>query len=534
MNKAVAVSGSGDPLQEAEKLAADGNTSGAFAAFKAAIDGAPITARARAADMALELGKADQAFVLAEEAWRIAPDAPEALLLMGRVAWRVGAIDDSLACLDRIRRGDPLWAEAQAERAEALMAGKKHGEAYNDLRSALRTDPREPALWLALGHVLNSLDRLDEAEDAYRNTTDLQPESVRALAGIADVCLKLGRPDEAVEAGEKALELSSNDPVARTILGHALLAIGRDGEGWSAYEARFDAHNIDRRIGAKSRDFDMPLWDGTSLKDQSLLVWGEGSPADEIRFAALVPEIIRQDPSPLLLECDPRLKSLFERSFDGATVVARASPPDEAITGGLVHWQSPIGGLALRTKVYEDGYAKLAKAYLEADAAKMSSWRDRWASGDDRIIGLSWRHPDPEAARRSIPLEAILDAVAIPGRVVVSLQRGMTPEERDLAADKLLLEPDPDPTDVDAMAARVAACDVVVTVDSLVAHLASALGIDTRVLLDNGADARWGLGKARTAWYPTARLYWQDHDGSWQRAVTQMRRALDGAGKPSS
>lgn len=478
--------------------------------------------------MALELGEADQAFVLAEEAWRIAPDAPEALLLMGRIAWRVGAIEDSLACLDRIRRGDPLWAQAQAERAEALVAGKKPVEAYNDLRFALRSDPREPGLWLTLGHVLMSLDRLDEAEDAYRNTTDLQPESVRALAGIADVCLKLGRPDEAVQAGEKAVELSGNDPVARTVLAHALLAIGRDSEGWMAYEARFDANNVDRRYGAKSRDFDMPTWDGSSLKDQSLLVWGEGSPADEIRFAAMIPEIIRRDPSPLILECDPRMQALFARSFNGTTVVSRASPPDEAITGGLVHWQAAIGSLAMNTRIYENGYASLAKAYLEADQDKVMSWRDRWSSGGDRIIGLTWRHPDPEAARRSIPLEAVLDAVAIPGRVVVALQRGMTPEERDLASDKLLLEPDPDPTDVDAMASRVAACDVVVTIDSLVAHLSSALGIDTRILLDSGADARWGLGKARTPWYPTARLYWQDHDGSWQRAIKQMRKALDG------
>lgn len=376
--------------------------------------------------------------------------------------------------------------------------------------------------------MLLSLDRLDEAEDAYRNTTDLEPESVRALAGIADVCLKLGRPDEAVEVGEKAVALAGNDPVARTILALALLAIGRDAEGWSAYEARFDANNIDRRLGAKGRDFDMPRWDGSSLKDKSLLVWGEGSPADEIRFAAMLPELIRRDPSPLILECDPRMKVLFERSFDGVTVVSRASPPDEAITGGLLHYQSAIGSLALQTKVYENGYGSLARAYLEADQAKVMSWRDRWSSGGDRIIGLSWRHPDPEAARRSIALEALLDEVAIPGRVVVSLQRGMTAEERDLSTDKLLLEPDPDPTDVDAMASRVAACDVVVTVDSLVAHLSSALGIDTRILLDNGADARWGLGKARTPWYPTARLYWQDHDGSWKRAISQMRRALDG------
>ncbi|MFX4221037.1 MAG: hypothetical protein ACMVO3_08630 [Thalassobaculum sp.] len=89
---------------------------------------------------------------------------------------------------------------------------------------------------------------------------------------------------------KKAVAISSNDPVARTILALAMLAIGRDGEGWAAYEARFDANDVDRRIGAKGRDFDMPRWDGGSLKDKSLLVWGEGSPADEIRYAAMLPK----------------------------------------------------------------------------------------------------------------------------------------------------------------------------------------------------------------------------------------------------
>ena len=519
---------SNDPLIDGERLAAEGNIQAAFSAFQAAIDSAPITARARAADMALELGAADQAFALAEEAWRIAPNAPEALLLMGRIAWRVGAIEDSLRCLDRIEHGTSLWPQAQAERAEALMAGRKPLEAYSDLRSALKSDPKEPALWLTLGHVLTSLDRLDEAEDAYRNTTDLDPESVRALAGIADVCLRLGRPEEAVEAGEKAVALSANDPVARTVLAHALLAIGRDAEGWAAYEARFDAHHIDRRIGAKRREFEAPFWDGSNLGDKSLLVWGEGTPADEIRFAALLPELIRRDPSPLFIECDPRLTALFERSFDVAKVVARASPADEALSDGLVHWQAAIGSLSYLTNAYEGDYSNLPQAFLEADSGTAATWRDRWAPSGERVIGLTWRHPDPEASRRSLLLEQILDVVALPGRVIVSLQRGMTSEERTLADGKLILEPDPDPNDVDAMAGRIAACDVVVTIDSLVAHLGAGLGIDTRILLDSGADARWGLGKARTPWYPKARLYWQDHDGSWDRALRQLKRSVDG------
>ena len=104
----------------------------------------------------------------------------------------------------------------------------------------------------------------------------------------------------------------------------------------------------------------------------------------------------------------------------------------------------------------------------------------------------------------------------------------MTDEERDEAGDRLRIEPDWDPNDVDDLAARAAACDVVVTIDSLVAHLSAGAGIDTRILLDAGAAARWGAGRDRTRWYPSARLYWQDVQGDWTRALGRMRLAVDG------
>ena len=122
-----------DPLAEGERLAREGNRSAAVEAFDAAVDGAPITARARAADMLLELGRLDAALTRAEAAWRIAPEAPEALLLMGRVAWRARAVREALACLDRIPESSALWPDAQAERAEAMLAGRRPDEAYTDV-----------------------------------------------------------------------------------------------------------------------------------------------------------------------------------------------------------------------------------------------------------------------------------------------------------------------------------------------------------------------------------------------------------------
>ncbi|NQW09317.1 MAG: tetratricopeptide repeat protein [Alphaproteobacteria bacterium] len=523
------MSGRVDPLAEGDRLAKSGDSAGAMAAYEAAFDGAPITARARAAELLLEIGRAQGALTHAEDAWRIAPNAPEALLLMGRVAWRVGAVKEALRCLDRIGEGSEFWPAAQAERAGALLADNRPDVAYEHVRDALKQHAGEPTLWLAMGHTLMGLDRLEDAEAAYRKTTDLLPGSGRALAGVAEVCLRLGRPQEAVEAGEQAVEASGNDPVARTVLAHALLAVGRHEEGWAAYEARFQAFTLDRRVGARPRSFEFPSWNGSDLSDSSILVWGEGAATDEIYFSALLPQLVAQAPHPLILECDPRLEGLFARSFPVASVIARANPPAEEITDRFFHWQTAIGGLALRLKAYEGDYGAMTNGYLAADAGQIERWRGRWTeSGASRVIGLAWRHPDTEAARRSVPLAPLLNGLAKPGRAVVSLQRGMTDEERATAGERMRIEPDWDTNDVDDLAARTAACDVVVSIDSLVAHLAAGLGLDTRILLDTGADGRWGIGRIRTPWYPSASLYWQGRNGAWDKAIAALTQAVDG------
>lgn len=517
-----------DPLAVGDRLVREGEREKALAAFDAAVDGAPITARARAADVLLELGRLDAALERAEAAWRVAPEAPEALLLMGRVAWRARAVKEALTCLDRIPEDSPLWPEAQAERAEALLAGRRADEAYDDLRRALKQRSDAPTLWLSLGHVLMALERLEEAEDAYRQTVDRLPTSGRGLAGLAEVCLRLGRPDEAVAAGERAVEVSHGNPVARTVLANALLAVGRHEEGWAAYEARFDAFVLDHRVGVKARSFESPVWNGSALADSSILVWGEGTPSDEVGFAALLPALAGQNPSALILECDPRLQVLFQRSFPDVEVVPRTTPPDPELANRFVNWQCAAGGLAHRLKAHRDDYAAIRRGYLQVDEGKRERWRARWTgNGSGRVIGMAWRHPDSDAERRSVPFKPLLDALSASGRSLVSLQRGMTDAERDLAADRMRLEPDGDVNDVDDLAARAAACDVVVTVDSLIAHLAAGAGVDTRILLDAGADARWGAGRAKTSWYPGVRLYWQDA-GGWAKTIKRLGLAVDG------
>ncbi len=177
-----------------------------------------------------------------------------------------------------------------------------------------------------MGHVLMALERIEEAEDAYRRSLEGLPTSGRGLAGLAEVCMRLGRPEEAVTAGERAVEVSQGNPVATTVLAHALLAVGRSQEGWAAYEARFAAYAIDRRIGVKPRSFETPDWDGSSLADTSILVWGEGTPADEAHFAGADPGVAGPGPEP----ADPGMRSAPRRPVQAFVPGGRGGSPDHA------------------------------------------------------------------------------------------------------------------------------------------------------------------------------------------------------------
>lgn len=515
-----------DPLVQGDKLAAKGDFEAAIAAYDSAVDSAPMTARSKAVNLLLEVDRADEALERAEEAWRLAPETPEALYLMAKVAWRIGAYKEAFRCFDMIPEDAPEWVAAQTEKAEALIAKGDADTAYKDLRAALRSHPESPEIWTSLGSTLMSLDRLDEAQEAYQQTTELQPNSGRAMAGVAEVFMKMGKLKKAVKAGEDAVAKDGSDAVTRTILAYTLLAVGRHPEGWDNYEARFAAYTSDRRVGTKRRNFEAPLWDGSKLRDKSILLWGEGSASDEVRYAALVHALIKKGPDPVIFEADPRLVPLFERSFPTIDVVPRSNPPSDLIVGGLSHFQCPTGSLPLKLIAYRNDYDDIPNGYLKADADHVDAWREKWGGSDNTIIGLNWRHPDEKAKNRSVKLEDILTRFAGEGRTLVSLQRSHTDEERATAEGKMQIEEDVTDDDFDDLAARAAACDVVISIDTLVAHLALGLGVSTHVLLDSGADARWGVNEDSTSWYQTASLHWQGAEGSWARALGQCLKGL--------
>jgi hypothetical protein len=296
-------------------------------------------------------------------------------------------------------------------------------------------------------------------------------------------------------------------------LAHALLAQGKLAEGWREYEWRL------RQPGFAWGVHGLPRWDGSDPAGRTILVVAEQGLGDAILFARFVPELARRGARVRLL-CRPQLERLFGSSFAGEPVrVTADAAADVSDVDAHVHLLSLPHVLALETVARRAGY-------LRPDAALVDAWRERTAALRRPRIGLVWAG-NPERAgddSRSLAADAVSPlGAACPGADWVCLQAG-------LAA----AAPRPFPmadwmsaaADFADTAALISTLDLVVSVDTSVAHAAAALGKPLWLLAPHNVCWRWSMGDEESPWYPGVRLFRAEQPGEWRAVVDAVGRAL--------
>jgi hypothetical protein len=316
------------------------------------------------------------------------------------------------------------------------------------------------------------------------------------------------------------------------------------------------------------RPYPQPLWTGEKLSTGRLLLWGEQGVGDEIQFAGLIPDAIRTG-NRIVLDCDPRLKPLFARSFPEVEVVSRpnielnselAPGPDSTHTTALrapsfplfsaervgyhepEHSSSdpeeaqitshlPTGSLPGLFRRTEATFAAATSPYLKADPAETKRFRARYSDGR-KLIGLAWQTRNKQTGRkRSIDLTQLAPLFAQPGIRWISLQYGdfdALEEQAAAAGAPLLIDRAVDQfANIDLFAAQIAAMDQVITIDNSTAHLAAALGLPVWLLLPFAADWRWLQSRSDSPWYPTMRLFRQPKLGDWESVIESVQNALN-------
>jgi tetratricopeptide (TPR) repeat protein len=484
----------------------------------AALKVAPQSADAHA-NLGLVLGalkRPDDALASFDRALELAPDHLEALGNRGNVLLDLNRPDAALACFDRLLAREPRHLPSRVNRGNALMALGRPEEAIAEYDAALALNPHDGKAQLNRASALFRLGRPADALAGFDRVLASAPQYAEAHVGRGQALQALGRHADALASYRQAAALRKDYADAHFNAALALLTLGDYRAGFAEYEWRW------KRSGIAHRGFGKPLWLGDyPLGRKTILLHAEQGVGDTIMFARYAPLLARSGAG-VVLEVQSELKELLAQ-FNGVTVVARG----EALPRFDVH--CPLGSLPLALKT-EPGSVPADIPYLHASAERIAAWRPRLAALGNKRVGLVWAGNPAHVndRNRSIALSRLTPLLSTPGITFVGLQREVpTGERREvLALPPVLINFGEEFTDFSDTVAVISSCDLVISVDTAVAHVAAAMGRPTFLLLPFWPDWRWTLTGETSPWYPHARLFRQGADGDWDRVIARVRSEI--------
>ena len=441
-----------------------------------------------------------------------APDMAEAHSNLGVVFKEKGELDAAADCYRRAIRIAPDLADAHCNLGILLHEQGALEEAAESLENALEAAPVNPIVEANLGAVMAGLERHEDAERLLKKALQRMPQDPDILFNIGRAAFAGGQLDRAVKFYRLAIKFAPEFAAAHHSLAHALLARGELAEGWREYDWRWRAKNFIHEL----RHHPFPKWDGSSPAGKRILIWDEQGVGDKLLFAGLIPELLAAG-ADCVIETDPRLVGLFQRSFAGATVVPFEREQNALTDIGEFDFQLPIGDLPRWLRPEFMNFRPLGR-YLSVDANLLNSMKKRYRDlGGETVVGISWASNPP----KGVSLEALMPVLSLPGITWVNLQYGDHSREieklRREGGIEIYSDPGVDPIkDLDRFAAQVAAMDAVVTIQNTTLYVAGGVGVPTFALTAPAPDWRWFGGAGRLGETPV--------QAPWHENVTLFKR----------
>jgi tetratricopeptide (TPR) repeat protein len=449
------------------------------------------------------------------------PDAETANTVANALA-DLGDLDGAISRYERALQLRPDWPDALNNLGTVLLKRGDADRAAECHRRALAVDPQDARAHCYLGDALASLQQFDAAADCYRKSLAIDPGNAEAHNNLGNVWLDLGRVDEAVAAYRRATSLLPDSPAVHANLSQALLTHGDLLEGFAEQESRW------RLVAGVAPGTVVPgIWTGDDPAGRTILVHAEQGFGDTIHFARYVPLLARGRGARVIVECQPALHRLLQ-SLDGVhAVVVRGQPLPPFDAGTMLLSLPAIFGTTLES-------IPNRVPYLSAPADVAARWRERLAHDRAGLkVGLAWAGNPKQANdhNRSMPFAGLARGLAgVFGVSFYSLQRGdaaAAQVRRDhLPHGMTWTDPSADLHDFAETAGLIAQLDLVIAVDTSVAHLAGALGKPVWTLLTLAPDWRWLLARDDSPWYPTMRLFRQRARGDWVDVVARVASSL--------
>ena len=449
-----------------------------------------------------------------DQAIAIQPTYVDAYLNRGNVQGELGRWEAALESYDQAIALRPDYAEAFFNRGNAQKAMKRWDDALESYEQAIACNARFFKAHFNKGVVLQELRQLEAALASYQQSVAIEPDHAEAHSNLGNVLRELNQWEAALASYERSIEIKPDYAEAHTNRAIVRLLLGDFERGWRDYEWRW--RHADTSTLADQREFSEPRWLGEeALAGKSILVHNEQGFGDVLQFCRYA-KLLTEKGARVILEVPKPLLTLLANLDGVSQLVARGS--------GLPQfdYQCPLLSLPLAfgTRLTT---IPASVPYLRADAAKVAEWQVKLGEKGRPRIGLAW---SGSLAVKSIPLEQLIQHLP-EGFQYVSLQKEVREADRPvLRSTGAIADFAQDLHDFNDTAALCECMDLVISVDTSVAHLSGALGKPAWILLMFSPDWRWLLDRDDSPWYPTAKLYRQDTPGEWAGAISRVAADL--------
>jgi tetratricopeptide (TPR) repeat protein len=464
------------------------------------------------------LGRHAEALAHYDRALILSPREPSILANRGNALTSLGRSAEAFASYDKALSIAPNHINALYSRGCALLLRRRFAEAVADFDGVLRLNPDFAPALNNRGNAYRLTGCHQRALDDYQRAAQLAPDDAEVLGNLGTALHSLNRHHDALTVLDTGIARTPDHALAHYNAALVLLHLGEFRRGWQEYEWRWETPFF----APQRRNFTQPLWRGEDIAGRTILLHAEQGFGDAIQFLRYV-SLVAARGAQVIVEVPRELADLAGSVAEPGAMVCRGNP----LPRFDVHCPLMSLPLAFGTELAS---IPPPTPYLAASPHRIAQWRERIALGGRPHIGLVWsgRPSHDNDAARSIPFADLAPLVAAGKARFVSLQPDVRETDRDAVSRSPLIRLSHPFANFADTAAVISLLDVVVTVDTSVAHLAGALGKPVYILLPWASDFRWLLDRTDSPWYPTARLFRQPVPGDWASVIARVAAAIPG------
>ena len=462
-------------------------------------------------------GQPDEAITWYQRAIKRTPNYADAYYNLGTVFQDKGEFDKAISCYQKAIQLNPRFYNAYSNLGNILRDKGQLDEAMTFYQKTIELNPSHAGAYCNIGLIFQNRGQLDQATNSYQKAIESNPHMATAFNNMGTAFQDKGQLDEAMTFYQRALQIDSNYAIAHFHVALLLLLTGDFKNGWQEYEWRWKTKDFG------TRNFEQPLWDGSDITGRTILLYSEQGIGDTIQFIRYAP-LVAQRGAKVIVECRKELKSLLQNVEGVNAIVAYGEQRRD------FDLHCPLLTLPL---IFDTTLEAIPVEipYIKVNASSIQKWKDKVKNDSSQLkIGLVWAGAPgyKRDEKRSFSLEIFSPFAHLTGVTFYSLQKGKAAEQGKNSPEGMKITDYTDEIqDFLDTAAFVENLDLVISVDTAVAHLAGALGKPVWTLIPFAPDWRWLLNREDSPWYPTMRLFRQPSPGDWQSVINNVLKEIE-------